>query len=108
MPKTRYFSEKSCKNRLSVGGSAPNPALASGGWGSAPDPCCFSPILLQLFRKRLVLILTHFITVIRTKCAYCPILIGAQSIFCPLPMFFFSGGATGHLTGLPQSTFELL
>jgi len=38
MPKTRYFIEKSCKNRRSFGGSAPKPPLASGGWGSATDP----------------------------------------------------------------------
>jgi len=33
-----YFLEKAGKNRRSVGGSAPNPPLASGGWGAAPRP----------------------------------------------------------------------
>jgi len=44
------FLEKNCKNRRSVGGSAPKPPLASGGWGSAPDTgLLFSySILLQL------------------------------------------------------------
>jgi len=28
---------KNCKNRLSVGGSAPEPLFASGGWGLRPQ-----------------------------------------------------------------------
>jgi len=38
MPKNELVFRKDCKNRRSVGGYAPKPPLASGGWGSAPDP----------------------------------------------------------------------
>jgi len=49
MPEKGYFSEIICKNRRSVGGSAPKPPLASGGWGSAPDPeLLFSYIITTL------------------------------------------------------------
>jgi len=33
MLKNAYFLEKTVKNRLSFGGSAPEPPFASGGWG---------------------------------------------------------------------------
>jgi len=43
------FFRGDCKNRLSVGGSAPESPFASGGWGSAPrPPRCYSWLLLQL------------------------------------------------------------
>jgi len=45
------FLEKYCKNRLSIGDSAPEPPFASG--GSAPRPPRFySHLLLQLCRVR--------------------------------------------------------
>jgi len=38
------FWEKNCKNRLSVGGSAPEPPFASGGWElRPPDPRVVTP-----------------------------------------------------------------
>jgi len=37
MSKTGYL-KTICKYSQSVGGSAPKPPLASGGWGSVPDP----------------------------------------------------------------------
>jgi len=40
----RIFLEKDVKNRFSVGGSAPEPLLASGGWGLRPQ----TPALLLL------------------------------------------------------------
>jgi len=38
MLKNGYFFEKSCKNRLSVRCSFPEPPCAFGGWGCAPPP----------------------------------------------------------------------
>jgi len=38
MPKNELFFRTNCKNRRSVGSSAPKHPLASGGWGSAPEP----------------------------------------------------------------------
>jgi len=44
MLKNTYFLGKNCKNRLSVGGSAPEPPFASGGWGLRPrTPAFFFP-----------------------------------------------------------------
>jgi len=42
MLKNAYFLEKDVKYRFSVGGSAPEPPLASGGWGLLPQ----TPVLL--------------------------------------------------------------
>jgi len=42
----RIFLKKDVKNRLSVGGSAPELPLASGGWGLRPQtPRCYSCLL---------------------------------------------------------------
>jgi len=51
MLKMLYFLEKAGKIATALGGSAPKPPLASGGWGSVPRPpncviptqitCCF-------------------------------------------------------------------
>jgi len=40
MPKTRYFLEKSCKNRRSIEGSAPKSPLASAAGAPPQTPCC--------------------------------------------------------------------
>jgi len=40
MLKNAYFLGKNCKNRLSVGCSAPEPPLGFGGW---PDPRVVTP-----------------------------------------------------------------
>jgi len=53
MLKNAYFFGNHCQNRLSVVGSAPEPPLASGGWGLRPRlPRCHSRLLLQLYRDR--------------------------------------------------------
>jgi len=67
MLKTRHFLEKSCKNRRSVGGSAPKFPLASGGWGATPDPVLLFPYSVATFYERLVLMLTRFIIVINEQ-----------------------------------------
>jgi len=36
MPKNAYFLKKSCKIAAAPGGFAPEPPLASGGWGLCP------------------------------------------------------------------------
>jgi len=54
MPKTRYFLEQSCKYCGSVGGSAPKSLLASGGWGSAPDPVLIFSYAIATLYKRLI------------------------------------------------------
>jgi len=48
MPKTRYFLEKSCKNRRSVGGSAPKPPWPPAAGAPPQTPCCCSHMLLQV------------------------------------------------------------
>jgi len=52
MLKNTYFLEKDVKNRLSVGGSAPEPSLFSDGWELRPPdpPRCYSRLILQLCR----------------------------------------------------------
>jgi len=48
--KNAYFLEKTVKNRRSVGGSAPEPPLASGGWGlgSQTPALLLSPTITTL------------------------------------------------------------
>jgi len=41
MLKNLLVLEKNCKDRLSVGGSAPNPSLATGGWRLCPQTAAF-------------------------------------------------------------------
>jgi len=45
MPKNAYFLEKGCKIAAATGDSAPEPPLASGGWGLRPQ----TPALLLPF-----------------------------------------------------------
>jgi len=44
------MEKKNCKNRLSVGGFAPEPPFATGGWGFRPKPpYCYFHLQLQLY-----------------------------------------------------------
>jgi len=57
MLKNAHFLEKSCKNRFSIGGSAPEPTLPPAAGGSAPrPPRYYSSLLLQLFAIRFLAI----------------------------------------------------
>jgi len=54
MLKNAYFLEKDVKNRLSVGGSAPESPFAFGGWGlrsPPPDPRVVTPAYYYNFVK---------------------------------------------------------
>jgi len=63
MLKNAYFLEKDIKNRLSKGGSAPEPPLASGDWGIRPQ----TPALLL---PHTITTLSKFIS--STKCGLLP------------------------------------
>jgi len=52
MLKNGYFCEKTGKNHLSIGGSAPNPCLPPAAGDSAPRPtCCSSRLYITAFVK---------------------------------------------------------
>jgi len=57
MLKNAYFLEKAVKNCLSVGGSAPEPPFASGGWGLRPQipALLLSPTITSLSSSCLAL-----------------------------------------------------
>jgi len=56
MFKKAYFGEKNCKNRLSVGGSAPEPPFASGGWGWSPQtPALLLPLTITTLSSAFLL-----------------------------------------------------
>jgi len=58
-----YFLEKDVRNRLSVGGPAPEPPLASGGWGLGPQtPALFlSPTITTLSSSFLALNAVYYL-----------------------------------------------
>jgi len=51
VPKIAYFWEKSCKKHCSVGGFAPEPPFASGGWRICPQTSTLQllPVVAALY-----------------------------------------------------------
>jgi len=61
MLKNAYFLRKNCKNHLSVGGSASEPPIASGGWGLRPQtPALLLPPTITTLTSSLFLVVNAF------------------------------------------------